>query len=152
MGEKGGGGIWDGREGLVMVGIFMDRGEVKGYGKYLGNELFRISPPTISIVAKKKRKKKLQKHCKKERESTHKQPNSPTHIQSPQIPIMLPHAQKHHGNAGRVHHADQTAHHVPHRVTLADDEPVQLALVAKGRVEAARLCHAVAAHERFAHH
>lgn len=65
---------------------------------------------------------------------------------------MLPNAEKHNGDAGRVHHADQTPHHIAHGVALADDEAVQGTPVAECGVEAARLRHAVAAHEGLAHH
>lgn len=37
---------------------------------------------------------------------------------------MLAHAQKHDGNACGVHHADERADHVAHRVAFGDDEAV----------------------------
>lgn len=65
---------------------------------------------------------------------------------------MLPRAQKQHRNPRRMHHTDQRAHHIAHGVALADNEPVQAPAGAKGRVEVARLLHAVGADERLADH
>jgi len=50
--------------------------------------------------------------------------HSPANIQTPQITVVLTHAQKHHGNASGVHHADERADHVAHCVALGDDEAV----------------------------
>lgn len=65
---------------------------------------------------------------------------------------MLPDAKENDGDAGGMHHADQTAHHIANRVAFADDEPIQLAGGSKRCVETARLRHTVAAHECLAHH
>ena len=65
---------------------------------------------------------------------------------------MLARAQKHHGDPRGVHHAHQAAHHVPHRIALADDKPVQLPGCSERGVETARLRHAVGPDEGFADH
>lgn len=51
-----------------------------------------------------------------------------------------------------MHHAHQHAHHLAHRITFTDDEPIETPLGSKRRVEGARLHDAVGAHERLAHH
>lgn len=65
---------------------------------------------------------------------------------------MLPNAEENHRDTGGVHHTDQAAYHVAHRVAFADNEAVQLAGGPESCVEAARLRHAVATHERLAYH
>ena len=65
---------------------------------------------------------------------------------------MLAHPQKHHRRPRRMNHADQTAHHIPHRVALADDKPVQPPRTAKRLVETPRLRHAIRPHQRFPDH
>ena len=51
-----------------------------------------------------------------------------------------------------MHHAHQAAHHVPNRIALADDKPIQLSGCSERGVETARLRHAVGADEGFADH
>lgn len=50
--------------------------------------------------------------------------HSPADVQSPQITVVLTHAQEYHRNARGVHHADERADHVAHCVALGDDEAV----------------------------
>ena len=65
---------------------------------------------------------------------------------------MLTHAQEHNWDARRMHHADQSPHHVADSITLGDDETIQLSLAPKRSVEASRLANRIAANQSLAHH
>lgn len=52
---------------------------------------------------------------------------------------MLANSHKHNGHVGRVDQTDKGADHVTDGVALGDDEAVQGAIGAKGRIEVARL-------------
>lgn len=65
---------------------------------------------------------------------------------------MLPGTQKHHWDARRMHHADQRADHISHGITLGYHKAIQLPPRTKARVEVARLCNAICANQRLAHH
>jgi hypothetical protein len=60
---------------------------------------------------------------------------------------MLADADKDHGHVGRVDEADERADHVADGVALGDDEAVEGAVGAKGRVEVARLGDGVGAYQ-----
>lgn len=51
-----------------------------------------------------------------------------------------------------MHHTDQAPHHIPHRITLTNDESIQASPPAERLVETSRLCNTIAAHKRFADH
>lgn len=51
-----------------------------------------------------------------------------------------------------MHHTHQAPHHIPHRIALADDKPIQPPLRPKRGVEIPRLRHRVRSHQRFPDH
>jgi hypothetical protein len=65
---------------------------------------------------------------------------------------VLPCPEEHDGDTSRVHHADQRADHVSHRIGLRYNEAVQLPARAETRVEIPCLRNRVCAHQRLAHH
>ena len=84
--------------------------------------------------------------------SSHQHINGPAHVERPQISIMLTHAQEYNGDASRMHHADQSPHHIAHRITLGDDETIQPPLAPKRSIETPRLAHGIASNQSLAHH
>lgn len=65
---------------------------------------------------------------------------------------MLTHAQEYNRDARCMHHADQSPHHIAHRVTLGDNEPIQLSLASKSSIETSRLANRIATNQSLAHH
>ena len=65
---------------------------------------------------------------------------------------MLTHAQEYHGDARRMHHADQGSYHIAHRVTLGDNESIQLPLASKSSIETSRLANRIATNQSLSHH
>lgn len=65
---------------------------------------------------------------------------------------MLPDAQKHDRNARRMHHANQRADHIPHRIALADNKAIQATPRAKAGVKAPGLGHAIRPDQGLADH
>ena len=106
-------------------------------GRLCARGAHEVSLPLSSVFLKEKKLTTLVEKCSNGRQSArekgklkyykclfHQFVHSPADVQTPQITVVLTHAQKHHRDAGGVHHADEGADHVAHRVALGDDEAV----------------------------
>lgn len=72
---------------------------------------------------------------------------SPFDREVPQIRVMLSNTHKQHGNVRRVDEAHERADHVPDRIALGDDEPVQGPARSECGVEVPRLSDRVCAYQ-----
>jgi hypothetical protein len=60
---------------------------------------------------------------------------------------MLPNTDEKHGNICRMNHADQSADHISHGVTLRNNEAVERSPASKGCVKIAGLCNGVCSYK-----
>lgn len=74
-------------------------------------------------------------------------PYSPFDRKVSQVRVVLADSHKHHGHVCRVNQTDESSYHVADSIALGDDEAIQGALRAKGRVEVASLSDGVCSNE-----
>lgn len=77
--------------------------------------------------------------------------NCPFDREIPQIRIVLSNTNKKNGHVGRVHKADESAHHVADGVAFGDDEAVKRPHGSEGSVEVAGLCHGIRADQSLSY-